>query len=494
MRVLPILLLALISASFVSSVDGQQEVPATGFIVPRTQIVASVHRIGIMPVEIPELVPDREAVAKRLEKTIESQLRAGGFEVVPATAMRSIHDELRGASTGLFDPVTGAPIGDKPSAFMESARSQLVARHMVDAVLHASVVSRQVDVANGNARWDGVVEPAGGKDTVSLLGKLLSGYVYLPGLSLELKLESASGRKLYQRYGALQPRSYLVSSIGRHRIVPVQASSLLQDPLRDERALAIALRPLTNGALVAELPQSAPAPLVEDPDAFRVPRKDLLASYARVVVLPMIEDDTPVTSRITLRSNRIASRYQPLMEARMSAAGFEILNHADVEKILQVARNSPPGFHDPMTGELDRPRWKSARAALLREQAQRMGFQAVVQPILVVRDTFFSGGMASWDGVTETVGGSKSLLKNLLGPDSTSMGTIPALSLVVRISDLDDRVLFENRGGVRLLAKLTDGQLRHIPATELYSDLEVDRRAVDSTLSELGTVSKRSGK
>ncbi len=93
------------------------------FVIPRERIATSVRRIGVMPVSIPANVPHRLAVAQRLEAAIESQLRAGGFEIVPAALMRDIREDLADAIGGMYDAVTGNPVEAKLASLDEYAQN-----------------------------------------------------------------------------------------------------------------------------------------------------------------------------------------------------------------------------------------------------------------------------------------------------------------------------------------------------------------------------------
>ncbi len=160
----------------------------------------------------------------------------------------------------------------------------------------------------------------------------------MPGLSLLIRLEDNNGTALYARYGALQMTGLFYSNGTRVRQVAVDRVHLMEDPERDRRALMIALQPLASGAETpppAKLPPVAAVPMAANPEALRLPRSELLSGYRRVALLPLSWDEG------SLRPEVIA-RYRELLEARLTAAGFEIVDAAQAGAALEALRRSTP--------------------------------------------------------------------------------------------------------------------------------------------------------
>jgi hypothetical protein len=367
------------------------------FGIPRERIAASVRKVGMLPVNMPANVPNRVEVARRLEAAIEAQMRAGGFDILPAALMRDIRDDLAESLAPLYDPINGRSIEKTQKSLDEYARDQYETTNEVDVWLRPAVVPRKVVIAGGQYSWDGAVEPVGQN-----LPKGADADATLAGLSLRIELLDNNGRALYLKYGALQPTRVMHASGGRVRPVAVDPAHLLEDPERDRRALLIALQPLAAGGdspAPGKLPPVAPVPVVADPDTLKLPRSDLLSGYARVALLPLSLAEGSLQPAVI-------PRYRELLDARLKAAGFEVVDAADAGAALERLRRSAPGFFDPLTGAFNEARWNTARSAILKEQGQRLRVQAFVDPGIV---------------------------------------TDPALSLGVRITDLEGRELFEDQ-------------------------------------------------
>ena len=89
---------------------------------------------------------------------------------------------------------------------------------------------------------------------------------------------------------------------------------------------------------------------------------------------------------------------------------------------------------------------------------------------------------ARWDGASETAA-TKKFWKAVLGISHS--GTFPALSLHVMLSDTDDRDLYQNAGGIQVLAKAGVAGLQNVPREQLFTDEERNLKAVHLALDPL---------
>jgi hypothetical protein len=71
--------------------------------------------------------------------------------------------------------------------------------------------------------------------------------------------------------------------------------------------------------------------------------------------------------------------------------------------------------------------------------------------------------------------------------DQTSqlIGTMRAVSLVVRIAAPDDTTLFEDRGGIQLTERLIHGRSVDVPPQELFADETKNAQAIEVALRQL---------
>ncbi len=466
-RVAVAALLAASAAARAAPVDARWE-------MPREEILARVHVIGMMPTRVASDVPDPDAVAARLESAIATRLVAAGFGVVAAEEMRPIQRRAADALGGLYDVRSGQPYRERLSAFREYIVNEYLQSHRVDAFLSADVVVRTAPVANGFATWDGVRDTVTGKAGVSgfFAGFAASGTTR--ALSLNVRVSDLDGRALYEVAGGLQPLEFVRASVTRGYVSsPLDPSAIMQDRARDDRAIAIALAPLTPAGAPATAMAAIPVP---EP-AQSASRKELLAHHRRLLL-------TPVEFRADIPPDEAArERYSKQLEARLRAIGFEVTVADDYAERWSEERERRGGFYDALTGRFDRPRFAAAQAEVLSRLGGTPQVDGIVTPTIERRQATFAAGSAHWDGATEFIG--QSAIDWSIFGASRFTGSLGALSISVRITGLDSRLLFEGLGGIQLLEKLHGIDGMPVPVPSPLGEPAAGARAIDVALRPL---------
>jgi hypothetical protein len=480
-RTIRVLLPALVMfVATASLVDAKKKDDAP--VVDRAAIHAALKKVGMMPMRVPYVVPDRAAVAHRFEAATAQRLRAAGFEVVDADVMRGIQARLATAMGGLYDPLTGEASREKLEARAKFARSEYLAAHPVDGFVHLSIVQRDANSYSMTASWDGVEERVTGQSAfASIMSRAAAGFGdgVVPALSFALVLEDRDGEVLYGRYGGLQLLAYMRNGFAPkyHNVDPAH---LLTDTARDTRALALVFDPLTgeqSGAQKMKI-ALAPAALADDRGALRVPREQLLADHKRVALAALHIDDIG-------QRDAVRARYAELLRTRLAAAGFEVVREADFDTAWREAERAAGGLYDPATGLRDDARFRATRAAVLRGLRERHGVTAVVVPSIVLRDANYQYGVLKWDGAEQVASGSGGKFAARFGAGGRYIGRMPALSLAVHIDSTDDAVLFEDYGGIHALSRFEHGRFVDLPESQLFSEPARDEAAVDLALAEI---------
>lgn len=121
---------------------------------------------------------------------------------------------------------------------------------------------------------------------------------------------------------------------------------------------------------------------------------------------------------------------------------------------------------------------------------------AVLYPNIVVVEIPFSGGVAKWDGTEQNINGSlarfrgaSGFFKTFFSGSANTYGNVPAISLGVRIMDVQtESETFYHRGGIQLLMKevgILSMNPVPIPTEELFSSEERNNGAVAYVLDPL---------
>lgn len=452
------------------------ELPA----VDRAAIHASLKKVGLMPMRVPSVVPNADAVAQRFEAAFTQRLQAAGFEVVPADAMREINANLDKAMGGIYDPLTGDASSEKIEARAKFARNEYLATYKVDGFAYPLIHVRDASSQSMWAEWDGVKERVTGqsvmKSVFTYAGAMGDGIV--PALSLALVLEDRDGKQLYGRYGGLQLLAYLRMGWAP-KYHDVDPAYLLTDPERDTRALARVFDPLTGEQSATQDTKISlpPAAQAVEQGALRVSREELLRRK-RVALSSLDIGDIG-------QRDEVRARYAGYLRASLAAAGFEVVPEADFAALWEARRRASGGFFDPYTGRLDAARVRAARKEVLQQLAADHGVTAVVFPKIAMRSANMASGSVKWDGAEQTITGGGSKFTAMLGAAGRYVGRLDALSLQLRIADLDDVTLFEDFGGIHSLSRFEHGRFVDLPESQLFSEPERDAAAVELAMAEI---------
>ena len=446
--------------------------------VDRAAIHAALKTVGVMPMRVPSLIPDDDAVARRFEAAVEERLRAAGFQVVGAQAMRDVHARLGAELGGIYDPMTGVTTREKFAEREQQVRAKYLELHPVDGFVRLAVAERSANSYSKTAEWDGVKENVTGQSTMKSIMNMSAGALgdgVVPALSLVMVLEDREGKEIYSDFGGLQLLSYI-----RMGWVPkfydVDPAHLLTDTNRDTRALQVVFERLTGVKSNANKVKVslAPTALLEGGTALRVPREKL-AEHRRVAVIPL--QIGPLAQR-----DAVMARYAELLRARLTAAGFEVV--AGDEYATDWEHESK-GYYDPVTGRLDQARFDAAQRAALAAFAKRHDLQGAVFPAIVVRDASVVSGVAKWDGAQQLVADSDSKFGAYFTIAGFLTAEFQAMSLQLRIVDAGNATLYESYGGIQALRQFEKGRIVDVPESRLFGNPARDVAAADLVTAEL---------
>ncbi len=459
--------------------------PYYEFAVPRADILTSVQTIGVLPLAVTDEVPDPEAVSARYEAEIVKRLQAAGFTVVAPGVMREIQQKIKATLGGMYDPMTGQPIKEKFDAYNEFSTTEYLAAHKVDAILRPLIRVRAARFGANTAQWDGASDSSSGRSAsgnfwAAMTGTTLSGTV--PALSLVVRLTDAGGKVLYTAAGGIQVLGY--ARVEVHNLLAtsmkqldVDPKSIMTDPARDARALALALDPLLLGT--EPHPADIPGPPAPPATAHAAapPREPLTARYPRLTLAPLELGDLP-------QRDAVRTRYRDALAARLTQLGFQVLDSDEFGRLWEAARTAAGGYYDPFTGRPDEAKTTAARARVLQGLPEGSRPDAVVVARVVERAASYSAGTAEWDGTRQPVEAS-GRAPSLFDAERSRGGHLTASSLELRILDPAGVSLFDGVGGIELTELVEGGRPMHLTANHLFSDPALDRRAVDIALGPL---------
>jgi hypothetical protein len=185
----------------------------------------------------------------------------------------------------------------------------------------------------------------------------------------------------------------------------------------------------------------------------------------------------------------LARRYEAEVQARIEAAGFEVVSPDVMREIHARLARSMGGLYDPMTGEPIEEKIEAHARFARTEYLAANKVDGFLKAAVVQRTARSVGTTASWDGIEERVTG-QSAFKSVmtLAASTFGDGTVSALSFVLVLEDRDGKALYSGIGGLQLMAYIRMGRVpKHVDVDPefLLKDPARDARAFAVVLDPL---------
>jgi len=441
-----------------------------GFTGSRSEFFTDVKSIAVLPVDVPAYLPRAEAATTEFAAQIEERLVEVGLKVIPIAEYQAIEVRLRQEMGGWFSPYSGWVDKDRHDAITRAAVSEFIGKFSPDALVTTKVSSSPVEFMDGiNARWDGVSESVSGTTGVaSALRNLLSTkHGRVPALSLSVSIATVVGKRLYEGAGGIQ----LLELRDATAFIDVDPDFLLSDPVRNTRAVELALNGLRRAPrrIDATSQKTLRPRLVEDKPLVRLPVETLRSRVRRIAIRPISVPQHPA-------ERLVASIFEAALNDTLVKSGYAVVPWRDYQDVVGETVLQLGGAYDPVTGKLDGAKRIALKAAIAEALAKCCQVDAVMTASFERRHAAFGGdGIAHWDGVSQNIFG-EDKPANVSSPPRE--GVQPALSLDVRLEDLQDNALYEGRGGVQLTVKYETSGNTPLSPYSLLTNKEKAARAV----------------
>ncbi len=168
----------------------------------------------------------------------------------------------------------------------------------------------------------------------------------------------------------------------------------------------------------------------------------------------------------------------------LRAAQFNLAEVSVVDSIWRATRDSTGGLYDPNSGQLDTAKAHAADETFRRTLGDSLKVDAVLYPGLYTVGAKFDNGTAQWDGAKQGFANFGKRFLEALGGGPYS-GQTSALSLRTFMVAIDGRPLYDNRGGIQVLAVPKNGKFVTVPEESVLSDSTRLARAVSIAVCQL---------
>ena len=447
--------------------------------IPREELFSTVHIVGIIPTQYASNLPEATKATQLLDQKLAERMRAVGFDVRTANDYRAVEDEVRQAEGGWFDPYTGKVDPLRYNKILARARDLYQSRFRLDAVLRGNIFHQPLSFRDATrVAWDGVEENIIAKGAWKAR---FPDQGQVAVMTLIVGLYDRNGKLLYTAAGGIAALGALADG----KTASLDIPNLLTGSTRLSEAVEIAIRPLDAGydpskvtpylLKVGHLETAAkPAPTASAsaPAALLSPTA-IRQSIKTIAIVPIDLDGSP-------QSTTIQTIYQNQLSMTLQSAGYNVVSAYSYAQSWRNALEEVGGVFDPLTGKPQEEKFAHAgeiHMDTLKEQyhvdaALSASFETVDAP-------FDSKGMAQWDGVSRPVFAAGDM------PPKLHYGAVPAISLCVRLLDMDKTSLYSRRIGVAVLARGTHLGLSERSTMVVLEDESAAGPAAKAALSGL---------
>lgn len=218
-------------------------------------------------------------------------------------------------------------------------------------------------------------------------------------------------------------------------------------------------------------------------EPFKVNREEFLTKVKTIALAPLtvpgdLED-----------AEQVKDKYESLISLKLGERGFTIIPSKEFQAVYKKTMEQMGGVFDPMTGKLDESKGEALQTHTLRELQRTTHSDAVLYPRLYPFTVRHVNGVATWDGVSESIKGARveSWIDRYVAAIGVggAHGTVTALSLVVVINDIDAVKMCANAGGVQLLAHFDGVDFKSVTRAELLPSEDYYSKSINLALGPL---------
>jgi hypothetical protein len=473
----------------------------------RDQLRATVKRVGLLPTRLPVWLDDRQDAEKSLQEMVTRYLTLAGFEVVGSDNYQAAYDRFNKQVGGIYDGKTGLLKDDVAGAVFSNALREFVKKERLDAYVIVRAVPASASYYGQYARWDGVHDRSDGKlpDIVARFLETPNSEGTVPALTLRIQIVSAQDRVLFGRDGGIELTAYFDGLT----FVRVATKDLLRDSARIERATRIATLPLVRTPReiadgsddpeinaqkmhLKNLPPQPPALKEARESPLLVPRDQILGSVKRIALSPIYPGPFKVPADVQ-------KRLTDLVREELAPLGWEIVDSPQARELL-LAKMMESQLFDPLTGKRDEARATEIRKSVFSSLGTDQPPDAILWLSLVRSSVLQKMGDVAWDGVEQNAFTRGPVVRKFWsGTAVVGAGTssIAASSINMYMTDSNDTVLYQSRGGLEVLQSIkvttnygyyqssSDADTVDLAPSELFRDPSREKMAVHAALRDL---------
>lgn len=222
-------------------------------------------------------------------------------------------------------------------------------------------------------------------------------------------------------------------------------------------------------------------------DPFSISRATIQNS-ARMIALAPVADPSGIQV-----AESLLVQIDALIEGMLLGAGYHCVPRQEYVATWDHIVAQMGGLYEAETEEIDELKLEVAREQLRRDLMEIYQSDFVLYPEIWIVDAAHSGGVANWDGASQSLVGFGTRVLNVieayLSQDGGFLqpGLVNALSLGITVENMDGVEIFQNAGGIEVLkdADRQNGNAEAVLYKTVLADPKRNHEAVRTALLPL---------
>jgi hypothetical protein len=222
-------------------------------------------------------------------------------------------------------------------------------------------------------------------------------------------------------------------------------------------------------------------------DPFSISRATIQNS-ARMIALAPVADPSGIQV-----AESLLVQIDALIEEMLLGAGYHCVPRQEYVATWDHIVAQMGGLYESETEEIDELKLEVAREQLRRDLMEIHQSDFVLYPEIWIVDAAHSGGVANWDGASQSLVGFGTRVLNVieayLSQDGGFLqpGLVNALSLGITVENMDGVEIFQNAGGIEVLkdADRQNGNAEAVLYKTVLADPKRNHEAVRTALLPL---------
>ncbi len=228
----------------------------------------------------------------------------------------------------------------------------------------------------------------------------------------------------------------------------------------------------------------------EQPDPYKIKKPDFTSKVHTIGIMPTVID----SNMEIINPEEKEKEFEALIESRLKDAGVNVVPCSQLRAVYQRMKKKigplpDTNIDESLVADKNMLWYYSKREYLANHKVDALAWPIIEHTVAFDR----SGKYAVWDGTKQPVMEKDDLLGMMLISQYTV--PLPAFSLKLTIAEPNGQTLYENRGGIQLLALLVtnaNGNMRNIPIEKVLADKKINKRSVDIACQPLFKPKKKS--